>query len=428
MDRQTFIRQVRVLFRGRVLCVFSQWVVLALIARFGGSEESGKYVLALATTAPIFMLLDLNLRVIRSTDHQHNEQFVTYVALRFICLVIACLLSVALACFLFSEKLAVFIAVIIFRVGDSVSNLAFGGYQRMQVSDRIGQSQTWKGLISLLAIGFVVPLTHGNAIPAAIVMACISAAWGLFVDLPRSWGVNEPGLSLSLGIFWESLTDWSSLSRVVRRSLPLGVDAFATSLALNVPRYSIEYYFGTSALGVFGVLSQLAFSVQLLIGSVGHAGVSVLASHRQANNRKQFWHLLNRMLVSTGVAAVLAVIGGTLVLPPLLGFVLGPEYNNMPLILILLIASCVTGTFRIAGRATQACGRYMAYTSFDIVAFVVATGFAIILVPLTESGLQGAAWSLVASALAGCTVCLWHTRYRLWPCEKEQLAAQSVAK
>ena len=85
--RKSFREQVFRLFQGQIVFAFAQWGLLVLLAWFGNNEETGNYVLALSTTAPIFLIFDLGLRVIRSTDHQHSENFRTYWAVRFYSLI-----------------------------------------------------------------------------------------------------------------------------------------------------------------------------------------------------------------------------------------------------------------------------------------------------------------------------------------------------
>ena len=138
-QQKSFLHQVQKLFRGQVLYAFSQWVVLAMLVKFGSDLEAGRYTLALATTAPIFLFFDLNLRVSRSTDHQFNEQFRSYLGLRIWCLVLAAVTAVCVSLWFFSSNFAVFAGLIAYRIGESISNLSFGGYQRLQFSDRILQ-------------------------------------------------------------------------------------------------------------------------------------------------------------------------------------------------------------------------------------------------------------------------------------------------
>ena len=421
-QKKSFFTQVAQLFRGQVLFAFSQWAILALLVRYGGELEAGRYFLAMATTAPIFLFFDLNLRVSRSTDHQYEEQFRSYLGLRFWCLILASIVSVAIAAFFVGKNPLVFAGIIAYRVGESISNLSFGGYQRMEFTDRIGKSLTYKGIIALVVMAIVIKLSGGNAGIAAIVMAVISLAWATLVDLPGSWTLNEPDYELSPSSVATSLADVSSASRIVQRSLPLGFDALISSLALNVPKYCIEYWFGSAALGVYGVLSQLAFSIQLLIGAVGHAGVPVLSSLYQKQDNRPFWRLLNRMLLTSLVVGLLAIIGGTLVVPLVMTQLLGPSFNETLLFFLLLVGASLAAVQRTAGRATQACGSYFTYTLFDIVIFSTTVIAALLLVK--EHGVVGAAISIVIGFAVGLLVTLIHT-YSFLPQEQKQNVAEN---
>lgn len=405
--KTSFLNQVQKLFRGQVLYAFSQWAILAMLVKNGSDLEAGKYTSALIATAPIFLFFDLNLRVSRSTDHKHDEQFRSYLGLRLWCLLFAVLTATGVCIWLYSSNFSVFFGLIAYRIGESISNLSFGGYQRMEFSDRIGSSLTFKGIICLAVMAIVIPLANGDARVAAITMAAISLAWASLVDLPGAWGLNEPDYSLSPSSTFASLADVSSAARIAKRSLPLGFDALVSSLALNTPKYCVEYWFGKETLGVFGVLSQLAFSIQMLIGAVGHAGVSVLSSLFRKQDSRPFWRLLNRMLLASLAVGVIAVIGGTLVVPPLMTSLLGPSYDQTLLFFLLLLASCFAGVQRTAGRATQACGSYFTYTIFDIVIFSTTATASLLLVK--EHGVTGAAVALTIGFAAGLLVTLVHT-------------------
>ena len=131
-DKMRFVHQVAHLFRGQVLHALAQFGVLALLTHFGGKEQSGLYVLGLITTAPIFLFCELNLRVVRSTDQKYGESFISYVGLRAICLVLATVISLLIGYLFFPDKFLPIAALTAYRIGDSFSNLAFGGFQRVQ--------------------------------------------------------------------------------------------------------------------------------------------------------------------------------------------------------------------------------------------------------------------------------------------------------
>ncbi len=420
---KTMLQQIVALFRGNIVHAVSQVMVIGLVSKIGGNESSGNYVLALATTAPIFMFFDLNLRVVRSTDHQHDELFSSYMGLRFYTLLLAVVASFVACGLLYPTRVWVFLPIVAFRIGESLSNLAFGGLQRVHSSDLIGKSLTGKGILSLLTIAFVIPLTSGNEVAAAVAMAIVSVCWATFYDVPLAWKLNQPDTPLTFASVGVGLKDFSACRRIGIRAFPLGFDAGISSLAMNAPKYCIEYYVGTNALGVFGLLSQFAFAMQKLIGAMGHAGVGVLSKHYSSNNRKQFWRLFNRMLGSCIAVSLASVVGGTLVIPFLASAILGPEYGNPWLILGLLLASALTGMQRIAGRATQACGQYLAYTLFDVLIFSVSSVTSFHLVQ--NFGEVGGAFALVISFAVGLMATLFHAYRLLWPQSSEPVVIKT---
>ena len=411
--KKKFVQQVAHLFRGQVLFAIAQFGVLALLTHFGGKTQTGLYVLGLVTTAPIYLFFDLNLRVIRSTDQEHDENFVSYIGLRTWCLVIATIVSLAVGYGLFADRFAIFVVIAAYRIGDSLSNLAFGGFQRVQQSDLIGKTLSIKGPISLVAVLIVTWLSGGSAVLTGLVMATISIYFGLFRDIPAAWKLNQPESPVSVEAVKSAMSDMSSNVRIAKRALPLGFDACISSLALNMPQYCVEAFFGTAALGVFGLLMRLAYSIQMLVGAVGHTGVSVLAKLRQDNSRPQFWRLFNRMMGTSVAVGAIAVIGGTLVLPKVLGYLLGANYDQPWLLATLLIASCLTGAQRTAGRATQSCNQFFAYASFDVIIF--STSFIASWFLVANYKLHGAATSLALAFGIGLAVTLAHTWFLLWP-------------
>ena len=184
MSSKTFAQQVAALFRGNLVHAFSQFGVITLLSYLGGDGAAGKYVSALAMTAPIFMFCDLNLRVVRSTDHKHNEKYSSYLGLRSYALILAVVASLLICVFVYPARLWIVIPILVYRCGESLSNLAYGGLQRVQSSHLIGASLSRKGLAALVLLGILIPASSGNPIVAACGMALVSVVWALFRDLP----------------------------------------------------------------------------------------------------------------------------------------------------------------------------------------------------------------------------------------------------
>ena len=67
---------------GNLVYAVSQWAIVMFMTKFGDVEMVGKYSLALAITAPLFMLTNFQLRAVQATDTQSKYHFGTYLGLR----------------------------------------------------------------------------------------------------------------------------------------------------------------------------------------------------------------------------------------------------------------------------------------------------------------------------------------------------------
>ena len=302
--------------------------------------------------------------------------------------------------------------VVVYRVGESISNLAYGAMQRVQGGQMVGRSLGIKGVITIALVGVALPVFSGNPVVAASIMAAISLFWALFRDMPRALEFS----SINSGINWLSdfSKNWDLLKivRLAKQSFPLGLDAGISSLALNAPKYFIEVWLGTESLGVFGLLWQLAYSLQKLVGAMGHAGVSMLSKYRHDNMRQKFWKLLNQLIMYTFFIGIAVVILGSLILPVLLERLLGEQYAHVSLVFALLLSSALAGLLRITGRASQACGKFKAYTWLDVLLLVVSIVSCWFFVQ--SYGLLGAAIALCISFSVTLVATFIYTYVFLW--------------
>lgn len=305
--------------------------------------------------------------------------------------------------------------VIVYRIGESLSKLAFGAFQKEKRSEIIGKTLTYKGLITAASVLVLAWLSGGSAVVVGAAVAMITILFAVLWDLPTAIKLNQPTAPAPAQFLTAAITDFAAHVRIFKRALPLGVDSWLSSMTLNTPKYYVSATMGLGTLGVFGVLMQLAYSIQLLIGAVGHTGVAPLSELKQKGDRTAFWRLLYKMVASSLLIGVLAVAAGTLIIPPAFGWLVGPEYNRTWVVLTLLVASCITGTQRILSKATQACGSYYAYLFFDVIIFIGSFTTSYLLVE--RMGLTGAALALVVAFTLGLVATLFHTRFLLWPAD-----------
>src|SRR5215831_10317484 len=162
---------------GNVVYAGCQWGTLVVLAKLGSVDMVGQFGLALAITAPVFIIANLQLKAVQVTDARGEYSFAQYFGLRITTTILAFLAACAIG--LISNRSAIVIAVIVgVAVSKAVENLSdvfYGLLQRHEAMDRIAKSMLLRGPLSLLAIAFAVWSWH-SALVAALALAIVWSA------------------------------------------------------------------------------------------------------------------------------------------------------------------------------------------------------------------------------------------------------------
>lgn len=385
---------------GNVVYSACQWGMISTLAKLGNAALVGRFALGLAITAPVFMFTNLQLRAVQATDARSEFAFADYFTLR----LLASLTGLAAILMIVSvgryERGTV---VVIFLVGlsktiESLSDVIAGLLQKWERLDRVSTSLMIKGGCSLPAFAAAFWLTR-NLIAAvtALVLAWLSVL--VLYDLRQA-------RRLIHGHDRFFAFRWSRLKTLAVVSAPLGVVMTLISLNSNIPRYLLECYTGSAAVGIFASLAYLMVASNLVVNALCQSATTRLSSLFSELRIQDFRRLLLK-LSAFGVAIVLAGVPAALVCGRiLLTIIYRPEYGNYVSTLALLIAATGTSStafFITSGLNSARCFRaqlpvFVASTVTTLVACMV-------LVP--KYRVNGAATSLLLSAIVGLLGNLW---------------------
>jgi O-antigen/teichoic acid export membrane protein len=292
---------------GNVIYAACQWGMLVILAKLGSPEMVGRFALALAVTAPVFMLTNLQLRAVQATDVVDRYSFGDYLALRLLATAVALIVILGIAVL---SGYTLETALVVFVIGlakafESVSDAIYGLAQKHERMDLISRSMIFKGSASIVAFGAAVALT-GSLVWAAGGLAC---AWGVVLwtydfKLARQFAtahVLNPGRH-AFAPRWSSGTSL----RLARLSLPLGLTMMLISLNTNAPRYFVEHYAGARALGFFAAIAYLMVAGSLVINALGQSAVPRLAGYYAVADVRAFRALLLRLC---GIAGIIGTVG-----------------------------------------------------------------------------------------------------------------------
>jgi O-antigen/teichoic acid export membrane protein len=360
-------------FLGNVVYSGCQWGMLTAIAKLGTPTMLGQFSLALAITAPVYMLLNLELRTVQATDIHDEHSFGDYLGLRIITTVLATVVTfcIVLASGYASETSFLILMLALAKAPEALSDLAYGQFQKHSRMDRIGSSLVIKGFASLggFATAFVL---KSSLLWATASLLVIWTALFLFYDLPnlRALLPQESREAWSIRPQWNT----QSLSKLVMISIPLGMVIMLNSLNINIPRYFVEHFHGEASLGYFSASAYFLLVGGTIVNALSQSALPSLAKHYQ-NDRKSFILLILKLLLINfsigGISILVAYWWGE----PILSFLYTKDYaTHTNILTMIMVAGAIQYCATVAGCGLTAARCFRLQTILTM-AVTIATFF-----------------------------------------------------
>ena len=252
----------------RTIYVLAQLALVAVLAWLTNPVEVGTFILAYAVTGPVFMLTNLQLRVVLATDSNGEFPFGSYFQLRLLtALGTFAALCIASGWIMGSTTgRTVLVAVALAKAIESVSDVYVGLLEREELIRVSSRSILLRGVSALAAFSTGLLLWHDLSV-ASVMLAC---AWGMILllhDVPSARGVLASRDTEEIPSALRA-PGWKEMASIANRAWPLGLAAMVMSLQTNFPRLWTGWLLGEEALGVFGVLFQIGVAGQVFANSL----------------------------------------------------------------------------------------------------------------------------------------------------------------
>ena len=376
---------------GNVIYAGCQWGMISVLAKLGSSTAVGQFALALAITAPIFMLTNLALRSVEATDARSEFAFGHYFTLRIASTLFAFIAVVATVTFLRYDKRvsAVIVLIGLAKAVESFSDVIAGMLQKHERLDQVAVSMMLKGGLSIIAFGVTFYYLRNLAAACiALVLAWLSVF--LLYDLRLADGLLRPN---------PRFVDFtvSKLRRLASLSLPLGIVAALSSFNFNIPRYAMQHYRGASELGIFSALGYVTVAMTLLVNALAQSAIVRLSKSFATRNLKDYSRLLARMAGLCVVASAMAILACKLFGSVALQLIYGREYaQHVGLLEIFVAVAGVSAVAAVLGCGMTAARRFRAQLPVLAATVLVCTAGAVTLTP--KFGAVGSALAMLISA------------------------------
>jgi len=384
---------------GRGVQAASQWGIVIVLAKLGSAEMVGRYALALAVGAPVILFFELKLRDVQASDANDRHHFRDYLSLRSLMVALALVLiaGIALSSGYPLQAIAVILAVGVCKVVESISDILFGLMQKHEKMQYIAASLVLKGLLSLVALSFVLYLFRD-------LFWAVAAMLGVYVVVLLGFDIRNARHVLSISHSGESNGNqqpwyqWEELRSLAQLALPLGLGAALSSLTLNVPRYLLARYHGETALGYFAAVSYLPFAGALAIEAMGQSALPRLARYYR-EDLPAYRRLLSKLLGLGTALGLCGVLFAVLLGPRFLMLAYRAEYARYSGVFTwMMLAGCMLYLCSIVGIGLTAARVLKVQMRIAMAVFASSVLAALWLVPAYAE--RGAAWSF----LTGCAV------------------------
>lgn len=375
-------------FVGNSTYVLSQWGIIVSLAKFGSALDVGRFTLGLAITSPVIMLMRLQLRGVQATDQRSLFPLSTYFTLRFWMMVLSILVIVMLSLVAGYRGIVLFVILLVgaMKVVESMSDVLYGCLQKYERLDKVAISMIMRGGFGLILFSLSYIIWRNLVISIVF----LSISW-LFVLLTHDLRETKVFEKVKFNGAKRELLKLALLS------LPLGIVLSLVSLNTNIPRYLVEHFLGTEALGFFGALYYVTTAFKQVVQALGQASTPRLARYF-LYDRRAFIKLVLKLLLIVISLGVLSMAFAIFMGERFLRLVYSGEYATYGREFNVLMLGASMGFLAIIMGYTMTAQRVFRAQPYLFLSVTVLTfTFGIYLIP--EMGLLGAAYAVLASNL-----------------------------
>jgi O-antigen/teichoic acid export membrane protein len=271
---------------GAILYAAIMWTMALYLIRFSNLQSYGQYAAALAVAAPIYMMTNARARLLISSNHAEGPSIFAYVAFRVLSSAIGILLLLVFSWWWQGNGLWIVFSVALFKAAEAISDILFGGYQRIGKPHLVGFGVIARGIVFAfcLLLAFILNIASVEGVVlllfSALCLLTIMDAWFLLKQLDQS--VHEVSRRQVVHVF--------------HHLRPYMLIAFMASLFTVLPRLFLEQLQDYEALGLYSALMLFSNAALLGVGSLSQPYIRYFGQLSSTGRGKELLRLLTRLM------------------------------------------------------------------------------------------------------------------------------------
>lgn len=291
-------------------------VILMVLARTNGLEDSGIFSIAFAVAALLLFLGQYGFRRFQSSDVTEKYSFEEYYGSRFLSCG-AMLVATIVYCIYGSvfrgysaTKFAVVFLMCALKGIQAFSDVLHGRMQQMGRLDVATKSSCIRYIMEMASFAAVLIVAH-NLLLACIV--CVAVSFVIF--MMTSYNAAKDFCTLKPSFKWDRM------KLMFIEGFPLFVSLFLNMYISNAPKYAIDAYLTEEIQAVYNMVFMPAFVIQLIAHFIFNPIITTYAEVWQDNKIAKFKKLvLKQCTVILGLTVLAVIIALTIGIPVLSWF------------------------------------------------------------------------------------------------------------
>lgn len=385
----SLLNRAKWLLGGNIIFAFSQWLMLIFFSRMSDPTQLGYYSYALAVTAPIFLLSNLQLRPLLVADLNTSKSFSfsQYFSLRIITIVLAIVVSLFFISRDTTFSIVILTLVVLIKASEGFSDIIYAYYNASKKTTFISKSLTIKSLLVIISSFLVLYFTN-NIIYSLIATLCGYILVLIFLDFRKNLDYIKNIRLLDKGF-----------KAIIFSGLPLGIAVMLVSLQTNIPRYFLEHYSNIEFVGIYTIFCYFLVIGGIIINSVCQYLSPYFSEYYQLLNTNK----LKKIIIQAFFISLILGLMGLLISLPLHKFIIQTIYGDsyveysylLPYIMfagIFSYLSVVTGYLLTSFKA------FKIQIPIFVVLVFLTTIYSYLLIP--EYGILGAVYTTILSTIS----------------------------
>lgn len=317
----------------------SSFVMSIVITNLLGAAAAGIFRNALAIASLLGTIGLYNVRMFQISDVSEQYTFADYSVMRILSsglMIIAGVIWLLVTGYS-GEELIVIIALIIFKLGEAISDLFEGRYQQKSRYDVSCRGVVYKTALYLLIFVGCLFLTKSLSLAASLLAGTYLISI-IVIDSRLISGFGRISLKV----------DIKAQSKLIAECTPLAINAFLMMYILNASTYAMKKYQGEEYLGIYNALYMMAFVISMFAAFALRPLITVLSDKYLKGDKKGFVKMMARQSMIIVGVTIVAIIGawflGTMVLTFIFGIDLSPYRMEL---CIMLVGGAFTALYQL---------------------------------------------------------------------------------